>query len=84
MSGTRTSVPKASAGPHDTASVRALPAYWKIGISWPSLFAIPRHEEVEQLEALAAGMEHLDPAQPAATNGIVWAGARGHRGVAAG
>jgi hypothetical protein len=39
---------------------------------------------VEQLDALAAGADHLDPARPAATNGIVWAGARGHRDAAVG
>ena len=60
------------------------PADVETALGRPLLFATALSEVVEQLEALAAGADHLDPALPAATNGIFWAGARGHRDVAAG
>jgi NifB/MoaA-like Fe-S oxidoreductase len=60
------------------------PADVETALGRPLLFAAALSEVVDQLAALAAGAGHLDPALPAATNGIFWAGARGHRDVAAG
>ncbi|MGH2588831.1 MAG: DUF512 domain-containing protein, partial [Dehalococcoidia bacterium] len=60
------------------------PAEVEAALGRPVLFATSMGEFVESLETIAAGAAHLDPALPAATNGIFWSAERGHRDVAAG
>ena len=60
------------------------PADVEAALGRPVIFATALSEVVEQLTAIAAGAEHLDPALPAATNGIFWSAGRGHREVAVG
>jgi putative radical SAM enzyme (TIGR03279 family) len=48
------------------------------------IFATSMSEVVEQLESIAAGATHVEPALPTATNGIFWSAERGHRDVAVG
>lgn len=60
------------------------PAAVEAATGRPLLFASALSEVVEGLARIGAGAAHLDPARPAATNGIFWAAARGHRDVAVG
>jgi putative radical SAM enzyme (TIGR03279 family) len=57
------------------------PAELERTLGRPVLFATALSEVVEGLTALATGTARLDPALPAATNGIFWAAGRGHRDV---
>jgi len=60
------------------------PAELESALGRPVVFATMLSEVVEALDTLASGAPHLDPALPAATNGIFWAEGRGHRDVAVG
>lgn len=60
------------------------PAEVEQAVGRPLLFASALSEVVEGLEQIAQGAGHVDPARPAATNGIFWSAERGHRDVAAG